>query len=124
MSWTQAGFHVVGPKGLWGGPIGNVCAPRTPLLAHIRTIWAWPVQLAGSVLLFVASVGAHITGSALKQVMFGLLAAYGWWRRSRGLRGGDGLRVRPATGRERLALIIAMVVGTGALAAFFAATRW
>jgi nicotinamide mononucleotide transporter len=124
MSWTQAGFHVVGHKVLWTDLIGNVCALGTLWLAYIRTIWTWPVQLAGSVLLFVASVSAHITGNALKQVMFGLLAAYGWWRWSRGLRGGDELRVRPATGRERLALIAAMVVGTGAVAAFFAATGW
>jgi nicotinamide mononucleotide transporter len=123
-SWAKAGFDVLGHDVLWTDLIGNVCALATLWLAYRKTIWTWPVQLTGSVLLFVASVSAHITGNALKQVMFGVLAAYGWWKWSRGLRGGHGLAVRPATGRERLALIAAMLVGTGAVAAFFQATGW
>ncbi|MBC6461442.1 nicotinamide riboside transporter PnuC [Actinomadura sp. HBU206391] len=124
MSWTQTGFLVLGHKVLLTDLVGNVCALATLWLAYIRTIWTWPVQLLASVLLFVASVSAHITGNALKQVMFGGLAMYGWWRWSRGLRDGRDLRVRPATGRERLALIGVMVAGTGLVALFFEATGW
>jgi nicotinamide mononucleotide transporter len=124
MSWTEAGFHALGHKVLWTDLIGNACALGTLWLAYVRTIWTWPVQLAGSVLLFIASVSADITGNALKQVMFGVLAAYGWWRWSRGLRGGADLPVRPATGRERLALIGVMVAGTALVAAFFHVTGW
>jgi nicotinamide mononucleotide transporter len=124
MSWTQAGFPVLGHKVLLTDLVGNACALGTLWLAYIRTIWTWPVQLLGSVLLFVASVSTNITGNALKQVMFGALAAYGWWRWSRGSRGRRDLRVRPATGRERLALIAVMVAGTGLVALFFEATGW
>ncbi|HEV7930731.1 MAG TPA: nicotinamide riboside transporter PnuC [Actinomadura sp.] len=124
MSWTEAGFHVLDQKVLWTDLAGNACALGTLWLAYVRTLWTWPVQLAGSVLLFIASLSAHLTGNALKQVMFGVLAAYGWWRWSRGRRGGGDLPVRPATGRERLALIGAMVAGTALVAAFFHATGW
>ena len=86
MSWTEAGFHVLDQKVLWTDLAGNACALGTLWLAYVRTLWTWPVQLAGSVLLFIASLSAHLTGNALKQVMFGVLAAYGWWRWSRGRR--------------------------------------
>lgn len=121
--WTEAGFEVLGQRVLWTDLLGNAAALATVGLAIRKTIWTWPVQFTGSVLLFVASVNAGITGNALKQVMFGGLAAYGWWRWSRGPRGGD-LPVRPATGRERVALIAVLAAGTGLVAWFFAVTGW
>ncbi|WP_119729729.1 nicotinamide mononucleotide transporter family protein [Thermomonospora amylolytica] len=123
MSWWEAGFEVLGQKVLWTDLVGNAAALGTVALAIRKTIWTWPVQLTGSVLLFVASIGAGLSGNALKQVMFGVLAAWGWWKWSRG-RTGEDLPVRPATGRERLALIGAMAAGTALVAAFFEATGW
>ncbi|HEX2313044.1 MAG TPA: nicotinamide mononucleotide transporter family protein [Thermomonospora sp.] len=122
-AWAEAGFAVLGQKVLYTDLAGNAAALGTVALAIRRTIWTWPVQLAGSVLLFAASVSAGITGNALKQVMFGALALYGWWRWSRGLRDRD-LPVRPATGRERMALLAALAAGTALVAAFFHATGW
>lgn len=112
MNWAEAGFQVFGTRVLWTDLLGNVAALATVLLAIRRSLWTWPVQLAGSVLLFIASVNAHITGNALKQVLFGALAVYGWWRWSRGTRDGQDLVVRPATNRERLTLAGVLVVGT------------
>ncbi|GGK97991.1 membrane protein [Sphaerisporangium melleum] len=124
MNWTQAGFTLLGQRVLWTDLIGNICALSTVVLAMRRTIWTWPVQLVGSVLLFVASVEAHITGNALKQAMFGLLAVYGWVRWVRGTRHGETLPVRPGSGRERGALLAVMVAGTALVALFFVATGW
>ncbi|GII67035.1 membrane protein [Sphaerisporangium krabiense] len=124
MSWTTAGFEVFGQHVLWTDLAGNAGALSTVWLAMRRTVWTWPVQLAGSVLLLVASLQAHLTGNALKQVMFGVLAIYGWVRWTRGVRGGHDLRVRPGTDLERAALIAVMVAGTGLVALFFAATGW
>ncbi|REE99604.1 nicotinamide mononucleotide transporter family protein [Thermomonospora umbrina] len=121
--WTEAGFTVLDQKVLWTDLVGNAAALGTVALAIRRTIWTWPVQITGSVLLLVASVSAGLTGSALKQVMFGALAAYGWWKWSQGLRGDD-LPIRPATGRERLGLLAVMAVGTALVAALFQATGW
>ncbi len=124
MNGLRAGFDLLGQHILWIDLIGNVCALTTVWLAIRRTIWTWPVQFAGSLLLFVASINQHITGNALKQAMFGILGLWGWWKWSRGMRGGAPLAVRPATGRERLALIAALVAGTAAVAALFIRTGW
>jgi nicotinamide mononucleotide transporter len=122
--WMNAGFEVLGQRVLWTDLAGNAAALGTVWLAIRRTIWTWPVQLTGAILLFIASVNAHIAGNALKQVLFAGLAGYGWWMWSRGLRGGGELRVRPATWRERVALGAVLAAGTAAVAGFFAVTGW
>lgn len=119
-SWTQAGFEVFHQKVLWTDAVGNVGALATVWLAMKKTIWTWPVQLASAVLLFVASVDTHFTGNALKQVMFGMLAGYGWWKWSRGLRDGHRLPIRPGTARERAVLIAVLAAGTTVVALLFA----
>ncbi|WP_214413625.1 nicotinamide riboside transporter PnuC [Sphaerisporangium fuscum] len=125
MNWAEATFPLFGQQVKWIDLIGNIFALATVWLAMRRTIWTWPVQLAGSVLLLVASVQAHITGNALKQVMFGALALYGWYRWTRGVRdAGHDLAVRPGTVRERLTLVGVMVVATALVALFFEATGW
>ncbi|MQA97398.1 MAG: nicotinamide riboside transporter PnuC [Streptosporangiales bacterium] len=110
--WSEAGFQLFGQHVLFTDLVGNVFALATVWLAKRRTIWAWPVQLAGSVLLFAASMTAGLGGNAMKQVLFAVLATYGWWRWARGMRGGTELQVRPATPRERTVLIGVLVVGT------------
>ncbi|ADG88091.1 nicotinamide riboside transporter PnuC [Thermobispora bispora] len=121
MSWAEAGFEVLGQRVLWIDLVGNACALGTVYLAIKRTVWTWPVQLTGTVLLFIASVNAHITGNALKQVLFGVLAVYGWVKWAKGTRDGAALPIRPATARERAALCAAMAVGTVAVALTFTA---
>ncbi|WP_424534655.1 nicotinamide mononucleotide transporter family protein [Sphaerisporangium viridialbum] len=124
MSWAEAGFTLAGQHVLWADLVGNICALATVWLAMKRTIWTWPVQLAGSVLLFAASIEAHITGNALKQAMFGVLALYGWFRWSRGIKEGKTLPVRPGSTRERVTLVAVMVAATALVALFFTATGW
>jgi nicotinamide mononucleotide transporter len=94
------------------------------LLAIRRTIWTWPVQLTGAVLLFTASVSTHAPGNALKQVLFFGLVSYGWVKWMRGIKDDRGLPVRPATGRERTALLVALAGGTAVVALLFAGIPW
>ncbi|KWX00739.1 Nicotinamide mononucleotide transporter PnuC [Carbonactinospora thermoautotrophica] len=118
LSWAQAeAFTLLGQKVTWAELIGNACALATVWLAIRRTIWTWPVQLTGNVLLFAVLVNAHLGGNAARQVMFAVLSGYGWWRWSRGMRGGDDLPVRHASTKERLALAGLLVGGTAAMAA-------
>ncbi|MEU6997704.1 nicotinamide riboside transporter PnuC [Nonomuraea sp. NPDC046570] len=119
MNWAHAGFDLLGQRVTWADLIGNIAALATVVLATRRSMWTWPVQLTGAVLLFIASIGAHITGNALKQVLFGGLAIYGWLRWRRGMREEGGLAVRPATTRERSALVGMMVAGTAVVALIF-----
>jgi nicotinamide mononucleotide transporter len=123
-SWTQAGVTIFGEKLLWTDLLGNVFSLATVWLAIRRTIWTWPVQLAGAVLLFTASVSAHAPGNALKQVMFFLLVSYGWVKWVRGIQESHDLPVRPATGRERMLLIVALAAGTAVVALLFADIPW
>ncbi|MFG1944579.1 nicotinamide riboside transporter PnuC [Nonomuraea sp. NPDC048826] len=118
MSWADASIEIFGLPVKWTDLIGNICALATVVLAMRKSIWTWPVQFTGAVLLFIASISAHVTGNALKQALFGLLAIYGWWKWRQGTQE-HALAVRPATGRERLALIAAAVLGTIVVAALF-----
>ncbi|MCW2945998.1 MAG: hypothetical protein JWR24_2715 [Actinoallomurus sp.] len=123
-SWAQAGVTVFGEKLLWTDVLGNVFSLATVWLAMRRTIWTWPVQLIGAVLLFTASVSAHAPGNALKQVMFLVLVSYGWVKWMRGIHETRDLPVRPATGRERTVLVAALVGGTAVVALLFAGIPW
>jgi len=124
VNWADAGFDVFGTRVLWTDLAGNIAALSTVLLAMRKSIWTWPVQLAGSVLLFIASINAALTGNALKQVLFGVLAVYGWWAWRNGTEGGKQLAVRPATGRERLVLGVALVAGTVVVGLLLFVTGW
>lgn len=123
-SWTQAGITVLGEKVLWTDLAGNVFSLATVWLAMRRTIWTWPVQLTGAVLLLVASVSAHVPGNALKQVLFILLVSYGWVKWLRGIQERRDLLVRPASVRERVLLIGVLAAGTGLVAFLFAHIPW
>ena len=123
-SWAQAGFTVFGEKLLWTDLLGNVFSLATVWLAMRRTIWTWPVQLVGAVLLFTASVSTHAPGNALKQVMFLGLVSYGWVRWMRGIQETHDLPVRPATARERSVLVAALAGGTTVVALLFAGIPW
>lgn len=119
LEWANAGFTLFGENIRWADLIGNLAALGTVALAVRRSLWTWPVQLCGSVLLFAVSIDAHLTGNALKQLMFLALVGYGWYRWLKGTRGGAELAVRPATGRERMMLAGLLVGGTVAMALLF-----
>ncbi|MDA2813689.1 nicotinamide riboside transporter PnuC [Nocardiopsis sp. RSe5-2] len=122
LEWAYAGFTLFGEHVRWADLIGNIAALATVALAVRRSMWTWPVQLTGAVLLFAVSIDAHLTGNALKQIMFVGLVVYGWTRWARATRGGAELRVRPATGHERGVLLGLLVGGTVAVALLFEAT--
>ncbi|GAA3699825.1 nicotinamide mononucleotide transporter family protein [Nonomuraea antimicrobica] len=122
MNWLNAGFEVFGTRVLWTDLVGNVAALATVVLAMRRSMWTWPVQFAGSVLLLIASINAQITGNALKQALFAALAVYGWLAWRRGTQDGKPLAVRPAQWWERSLLVGVMLVGTAVIGLLFYVT--
>lgn len=92
--------------------IGQVFAIAVVFLARSRTLWTWPVQLASVALLFGVYVSAHLGGLAVRQVIVGVIAVYGWWAWARRRDPILGVPVRTGTTRERLAAVAAFVVGT------------
>ncbi|GGT53338.1 MULTISPECIES: nicotinamide riboside transporter PnuC [Actinomadura] len=124
MNWLGAGFEVFGEHILWTDLAGNVLSLAVVWLAMRKTLWTWPVQLVGALLLLAASLHAHVPGNALKQILFCGLALYGWFMWTRGRREADGLAVRQATARERAVLLGALVVGTAVVAELFVHLDW
>jgi nicotinamide mononucleotide transporter len=114
-AWADlVAFRLGGESVLWSDLIGNLAGLATVALALRRSLWTWPVQIAGSVLLFGASLSVHLGGNAARQVVIILAASYGWWRwnKQRGAEHPEGVAVRWATGRERIALVLALAAGT------------
>lgn len=115
---------------LWREVIGNVFGLLSALGGMRRRVWAWPVGIIGNVLLFTVFLGSvfgspnpvNLLGQAGRQVMFIIVAVYGWvqWRRARS---GDGVAVSPrwASGRERVLIVALMVLGTVAITPVFRA---
>ncbi len=121
---VNAGFTVAGEHILWTDLVGNIASLAVVWLAMRKTMWTWPVQLAGALLLLAASIDAHVPGNALKQALFCGLACYGWFSWARGARDHHDLLVRPATARERVLLLGTLVVGTVAVAELFVNLTW
>ncbi|MEV5766646.1 nicotinamide riboside transporter PnuC [Micromonospora sp. NPDC052213] len=107
--------------------VGNGFGLASALFGLRRVVWAWPVGMIGNALLFTVFLGgvfatpqAHdLYGQAGRQVFFFAVSLYGWWRWSRNRRHGGGddqaaVAPRWATGRERLGLLAAAVLGTAA----------
>jgi nicotinamide mononucleotide transporter len=125
LGWLlDAQVDVAGSPVLLREVVGNVFGLASALFGLRLAVWAWPVGMAGNALLFTVFLGgafatpqAHdLYGQAGRQVFFFAVSLYGWWRWSRNRRSGvDGDRAavapRWATGRERLGLLLAAVVG-------------
>jgi nicotinamide mononucleotide transporter len=124
VNWLGAGFEVFGEHILWTDLTGNVLSLAVVWLAMRKTLWTWPVQLTGALLLLAASLHASVPGNALKQVLFCGLALYGWIMWTRGRRETDAIIVRQATARERAVLLGALVVGTAVVAQLFVHLDW
>ncbi|SDR66274.1 nicotinamide riboside transporter PnuC [Agrococcus carbonis] len=110
--------------------VGNAFGLASALGGMLRRVWAWPVGIVGNLLLLTVFLGAlldpshtlpALLGQAGRQVMFIAVAIYGWvrWRQARGPQGT--IVPRWASGRQRIGLAVAMVVGTVALTPIFRA---
>lgn len=125
LSWLNAPiFELFGNPVPWSDFLGNVCALATVFLALRRNILSWPVQILGSILLFSASVSAGLGGNASRQVVIVVAAIWGWsqWKRSREQTGE--IRIRWATWKERILLILALLVGTVGFGTILSAGGW
>jgi len=117
----EAQVVVAGHPILWREIFGNLFGLASAVGGMRRRVWAWPVGIAGNLLLFTVFLGAvfdnpeHATllGQAGRQVMFILVSIYGWvrWSRARGAGEGPAVQPRWATWPER-----AVLVGGGLLA--------
>jgi nicotinamide mononucleotide transporter len=115
---------------LWREILGNVFGLASALGGMRRRAWAWPVGIFGNALLFTVFLGAvfdtpnpvNLLGQAGRQIMFIVVSIYGWWAWRR-REGADADRVVPrwASGRQRVGLVLVLLLGTAALTPLFRA---
>ncbi|NNC12718.1 nicotinamide mononucleotide transporter [Planctomonas sp. JC2975] len=111
-AWLNTQFSLFGLPVYWSDFIGNILALATVVLALKRLVWAWPVQILGSVFLLIASLNVHLLGNAGRQIIIIVVASWGWamWGRNKQQQGE--VHVRWASWRMRMVLIASMLVGT------------
>ncbi|MFI8219992.1 nicotinamide riboside transporter PnuC [Streptomyces sp. NPDC085932] len=114
-------FALFGQHIKWADMIGNVIGLLALVLGRRRSLWSWPAQILSSLVLFAAFAPAHLTGSAGKQVVVMVVAAWGWaqWIRGRKQAPDGSLDIRFATRRERIVMLAGTVLGTIAVATLF-----
>jgi nicotinamide mononucleotide transporter len=95
---------------------GQVFALAVVFLAQRRTLWAWPVQVGATVLLFAVYVSAHLGGLAARQVAILAISLYGWWAWTRRKDPVFGVVVRKGRLAERLAMLGVFAAGTTVMA--------
>ena len=122
MNWLNSeAFTLLGQHIKWSDMTGNVIGLIGLALGWRRSIWTWPAQFLSGLILFAAFATAHLSGSAGKQIVVMLVAAWGFaqWRRGQE-RAQDGtIAVRFATWRERGTLAGAAALGTLAVGGLF-----
>jgi len=110
--------------------LGNVFGLLSALGGMRRKVWAWPIGIAGNLLLFTVFMGTlfgnpqavDLLGQAGRQIMFILTSIYGWvrWRQAQH-EGGTAVEPQWASWRTRILLVVALVGGSAALTPIFRA---
>ena len=106
------GIPFLGQTMSYAEMIGQVFAIAVVFLAQRRTLWTWPVQLVSVALLFGVYSSAHLGGLAIRQVIVGVIAVYGWWAWVHRRDPVFGVVVRTGSWRERLVAAAVFVAGT------------
>ncbi len=110
--------------------VGNAFGLASALGGMQRKIWAWPVGIVGNLLLLTVFLGSilnpdhelpHLLGQAGRQVMFIIVAIYGWVRWRQASSSGGRVTPRWAPNSARIGLVLVMVIGTIALTPLFRA---
>jgi nicotinamide mononucleotide transporter len=128
ITWLlDARLHLMGSEILWREIVGNGFGLGSAIYGMRRKVWAWPVGIAGNLLLFTVFLGGvfatpqdkDLYGQALRQVFFLIVSVYGWWRwyRNQHTAGRDeapAVTPRWASGSERIQLAVLSAAGVGA----------
>lgn len=107
VDWLLEGSLTIGSSAiLVREVVGNGFGIASAFGGMLRKVWAWPVGIAGNLVLFTVFVGGildkpqvhDLWGQAGRQVFFLAVSLYGWWRWSRSRREGgsrDGGAITP-----------------------------
>lgn len=117
----DAELHIGNATILWREIIGNTFGIGSAIAGARRSVWAWPVGIAGNALLFTVFMGAlfhtpqelNLYGQAGRQLLFITVSIYGWLQWRRGAQSsGEAVLPHWASSRQRIAMISVMISGT------------
>jgi nicotinamide mononucleotide transporter len=81
MSRLNASFTLFGEHVLWTDLIGNILSLAVVMLAIRKTIWTWPVQLAGALLVGVPlAIKNGLYASGAVYGIFFVMVIVGFWK--------------------------------------------
>ncbi len=114
--------------------VGNGFGLASAVGGMRRRVWAWPVGIAGNLVLFTVFVGGILDkpqvndmwGQAGRQVFFLAVSAYGWWRWRQGRQAGDsddGAAITPVWAGPRGWAQLAVLAAVGT-AGFYVVLAW
>ena len=112
---------------LWGAPVswlellGCVLAIVMVVFNMRVNPAAWPLAIISSLMFFALFWNSRLYGEAGLQLVFVVVASWGWWQWLRGhTEDGEALRVRHLRPRSRLAALLALALAWPATALFLA----
>ena len=123
--WANAvAFHAFGQTVKWSDLLGNILALATVGFALRRSIWTWPVQIAGCVLLFLARTWARTSAAAQRgRSRWPPPPSTAGSAGPSARKGEAGVDVRWASWTERGLVAVALAAGTAAFAELLTATH-
>lgn len=68
----------------WAELIGDVTGAACVWLVARQKIWNWPIGLLNNIFFLLIFWWSKLYGDAILQVIFAVLAVYGWWQWARG----------------------------------------
>jgi nicotinamide mononucleotide transporter len=89
-------------------------------LSARQNVWNWPLGIINVALYIIVFYEAKLYADMGLQVVYVVLAAYGWWHWLHGGENRGTLRVSRAPTREMALLALAFLAGTAALSTFLA----
>lgn len=111
-------FTSFGAPTTWAEVLGFVTGALCVWFVARQNVVNWPLGLANNVLFILLFVGAGLFADAGLQVIYVVLALYGWWQWVYGGVERTTLAVSRTSGQQWLALVAAGVVGTIGLTLF------
>jgi nicotinamide mononucleotide transporter len=111
----------------WGAPVTRLegvafVLALAMVLLNIRVNpLAWPLAIVSSLMYFALFWNSKLYGDASLQIVFALVALWGWWQWLRGVEdNGATLQVRHLDARGRLLALLAVAVAWPAIGTFLA----
>ena len=110
----SAAFTSWGVPTSWAELLGFITGAICVWLVARQNIWTWPIGLVNNAMFFVLFLTAKLYADASLQVVFGVLAIYGWYRWIRPTVDVSPIQIRRTTKSEWLVFGVCGVMGVGA----------